>query len=95
MRPAPMGKREGRVGVKAAVFPSGGTRIQLARDGIIRLDRESRVSGIVIEEGSVWITETPANGDVIVSQGGYVRIRGGWPVLVQAMTEAKMVFSGA
>ena len=65
--------------------------IHLSPDKVIRLDRDSQVSGILVERGTVWVTETPATRDIVVPQGGYLPLRGGWPVVLQALTEGLVV----
>ncbi len=65
--------------------------IHLSPGKVIRLDRDSQVSGIMVERGTVWVTETPATGDIVVPQGGYLPLRGGWPVVLQALTEGLVV----
>lgn len=80
-----------RAAGEVIMVPALAGPVQLAKDQVIRLDRGSRVAGLAVERGKVWITETPANGDLLA--GGYVRLRGGWPVVVQALTEVTLVFS--
>jgi hypothetical protein len=96
--PATQGGRKGAGGDRCAgrtqAAPAVSRRVQLLKDKFIRLDRDSGVSGFTVEHGTVWITETPANGDLLAREGGYVRLRGGWPVLVQALTEASLTLNG-
>ncbi len=65
--------------------------IHLSPDRVIRLDRDSQVTGILVERGTVWVTETPATRDIVVPQGGYLRLCGGWPVVLQALTEGLVI----
>ena len=65
--------------------------LQVSPDRVIRLERASGVSGILVEHGVVWVTETPATGDILLCQGGYLPLRGGWPVILQAMTEGSII----
>lgn len=65
--------------------------IRLSPDGVIRLDRDSQVTGILVERGTVWVTETPATCDIVVPQGGYLRLHGGWPVVLQGLTEGLVI----
>ena len=65
--------------------------IHLSPDRVIRLDRDSQVTGILVERGTVWVTETPATRDIVVPQGGYLRLQGGWPVVLQALTEGLVI----
>lgn len=86
-------KQDRRAAGKAAPVPAVAGPVQLAKDQVIRLDRRSRVSGLAVQRGRVWITETPANRDLVAEEGGYVKLQGGWPVVVQALTEVTLVFS--
>ncbi len=65
--------------------------LQLSPDRVIRLERASGVSEIMVARGVVWVTETPATGDILLCQGGYLPLRGGWPVMLQAMTEGSII----
>ena len=65
--------------------------IHLSPDKVIRLDRDRQVSGMLVERGTVWVTETPATRDIVVPQGGYLPLRGGWPVVLQALTAGLVI----
>ena len=67
--------------------------IHLSPERVIRLDRYSRVSGILVERGTVWVTETPATRDIVVTEGGYLPLRGGWPVVLQGLTEGLVILT--
>jgi hypothetical protein len=65
--------------------------LQRCPDRVIRLERATGVSGILVERGVVWVTETPAAGGIPLCQGGYLPFRGDWPVNLQAMTEGSII----
>ena len=65
--------------------------LQRCPDRVIRLERATGVSGILVERGVVWVTETPAAGGIPLCQGGYLPFRGDWPVILQAMTEGSII----
>jgi len=66
----------------------GAKAMHLQPDQVIRLDRSCRVSGIAVERGVVWVTDTPAGRDLLLRQGENLPARGGWPVVVQALSES-------
>ncbi len=72
--------------------PSAEPRVlSLPADGVLRLDRSSRVKGVAVRSGTVWLTGTPAKGDVILRPGDRCRFDGGWPFVLQAIGDAEMV----
>ncbi len=85
-RPRPQG-RNARA-VKTAVMAGPGKVLRLSPDRVIRLDRDSGVSRIELESGTLWLTDTPSRGDIVLREGQKLPVRGGWPVVVQALTES-------
>ncbi|MGA3007584.1 MAG: DUF2917 domain-containing protein [Opitutaceae bacterium] len=62
-----------------------GELIQMPRHQVIRLGKTSGVDRIEVKHGAVWLTGTPANGDVIVSTGEHFELRDNWPFVMQAL----------
>lgn len=87
----PAGKRKGPGTGKVVPGLVAARRVQLAKDQVIRLDRDSRIAGVEVERGRVWMTLTPADGDLVMDQGHAVRLSGGWPVVLQALTEVTLL----
>ncbi len=64
--------------------------IQLPREKIIRLEKNSGIKSIVARNGIVWLTGTPANGDVLLSPGERFELRGNWPFVIQALEATEL-----
>jgi hypothetical protein len=57
----------------------------LAAGRVLRVDARQRVSRLSVVEGCLWLTTTPAEGDVILGTGDEWHADGRWPVVVQAV----------
>jgi Protein of unknown function (DUF2917) len=64
--------------------------IRLPRGKIIRLEKNSGVKSLESKSGVIWLTGTPANGDVLLSPGERFELRGNWPFVIQALEPAKL-----
>jgi hypothetical protein len=62
----------------------GGIRV-LARDEVIRLERRSGIKRIEIKTGVVWLTGTPASGDVLLRAGDVFECQKNWPYVLEAL----------
>lgn len=65
--------------------------VRLKRDAVIRLEKSSGVKSIHVKSGAVWLTSTPARGDVLLEKGARFEIAGNWPYLIQALEAGEMV----
>lgn len=45
---------------------------------------------ITATRGTIWLTHTPAEGDIILRTGEQLAISDGWPVVIQAITDAEV-----
>lgn len=63
----------------------------LRPDEVLRLTPENRISRITIVRGTIWLTASPANGDVLLSAGENFSLEGNWPFVVQALGEAAVI----
>lgn len=59
--------------------------VRLPREKVIRLEKSSGVKSIEVRNGIVWLTGTPANGDVLLSPGKQFGLRDNWPFVIQAL----------
>lgn len=57
---------------------------------VFRLNRASKVSHLHVHEGVVWLTRTPADGDVILRAGDRLDLGHGWPIVVQALQDSRV-----
>jgi len=67
--------------------------IRLKRDAVIRLEKSSGVKSVEISSGIVWLTGTPAAGDVLLTEGGRFETAGAWPYVIQALEPGEIVLS--
>ena len=67
--------------------------ILLKRDGVIRLQKNSCVKNIETKNGVVWLTGTPANGDVLLQPGELFELGNNWPYVIQALEHAELLLS--
>jgi hypothetical protein len=77
-----------------AAIPAPETR-ELAKDSILRLDRPQGAGAVSLEVGSgtVWLTSTPADDDILLQAGESLSLRGPWPMILQALTDAAVRIS--
>lgn len=68
-----------------------GMTTHLAPGQLWRVDATSRVAGLRVIAGTVWLTTTPADGDVILHAGDRLTIVGGWPIVVEALAPSTIV----
>lgn len=57
---------------------------------VLRLKRTSAVSRIHVRQGAVWLTRTPADGDVILQAGDKLELDHGWPIVMQALQDSRV-----
>ena len=69
--------------------------IHLPREKIIRLGKNSCVESVEVKNGMVWLTATPANGDVLLSSGEQFELRDNWPFVIQALEATKLSLNRA
>ena len=65
--------------------------IRLKRGEVIRLEKKSGVKNIAIRNGGVWLTGTPADGDVLLQQGEQFTLRNDWPYIIEALEPAELL----
>jgi len=53
---------------------------------IVRLEKDSGVKCIRVRNGWIWLTGTPADGDVVLGPGEEFELTGAWPFLLQALS---------
>lgn len=69
--------------------------VRLPREKVIRLEMKSGIKSIEAKGGVIWLTGTPANGDVILSRGEQFELRDNWPFVVQALEPAELSLNRA
>lgn len=72
----------------AAALATGTRETFLKKNAVLRLPAETAFARLAVESGIVWVTAAPGDGDIILQPGQSLPLRGGWPVVLQALTEA-------
>jgi hypothetical protein len=65
--------------------------VYLKRGAIIRLKKNSGVSKVITKNGIVWLTGTPADGDVVLPSGEQFEFRNNWPYVLEALEEVELL----
>ncbi|HEV2692789.1 MAG TPA: DUF2917 domain-containing protein [Verrucomicrobiae bacterium] len=78
-------RRPAMVGLAA----NGLETVSLPREKIFRLEKNSGVISIEIASGVVWLTGTPADGDVLLSSGERFTLPNTRPFVIQALEPAE------
>lgn len=63
---------------------------QLGARKVMRLMERSGIERIHVREGIVWLTSTPAGGDVLLRAGEQYTLKDGWPFVVEALADARV-----
>ena len=67
--------------------------VVLQRDDVLRLTHESGCDMVQVVEGTIWITSTPAEGDVLLRPGARFHLNESWPFVLQALSPAIIVLT--
>jgi len=67
--------------------------VRLARNELVRLQERSGRRAVIVRKGIIWLTGTPACGDVILQCGGRFEFGDRWPFVVQALEDAEIELS--
>jgi hypothetical protein len=65
--------------------------VYLKRGEIIRLTKNSGVCKVKTKNGIVWLTGTPADGDVVLQSGEQCELRNNWPYVLEALEEVELL----
>lgn len=63
---------------------------RLAARKVIRLAERTGIQRIHVRTGIIWLTSTPAGGDVILRAGEQYPLADGWPFVVEALEDARV-----
>ncbi len=66
-------------------------RLPLQRGQVIRLGKDLKIRGIQLMSGRIWLTGTPARGDLILSGGERLELSDDWPFVVEALEPAELL----
>ena len=65
--------------------------VHLRGNEVIRLANVSGFTQVEVRSGTIWLTGTPAQGDVLLHPGEKFQLTNGWPFILQAVEEAQIV----
>ncbi|HTR41775.1 MAG TPA: DUF2917 domain-containing protein [Pseudomonadales bacterium] len=65
--------------------------IRLPREQVIRLEKNSGIKSVKAVGGMVWLTGTPASGDVLLVPGEYFELGEHWPYVIQALEPSEFL----
>lgn len=71
--------------------PSESRIIRLRPNEVVRVTRASRASRLEVRCGTVWLTGTPARGDVLLCSGDCFVLKENGPFVVEAIGSAQIV----
>lgn len=66
---------------------------QLPRGMVFTLEKSDGVARLEVTQGTVWITDTPACGDIILGPGETHEFGNRWPYVIEALEDAEFVAS--
>ena len=64
-----------------------GANMALPAHGLLRIE-EGEATAIEVIAGRIWVTGTPASGDIVLLPGGRLPLGGRFPYLVEALSHA-------
>jgi hypothetical protein len=65
--------------------------VHLPRGAVIRLERRSCIKHLRVNSGLVWLTATPANGDVLLATGEMLPLKNEWPFVLEALEATDLI----
>lgn len=65
--------------------------VSLNRGEVIRLEKNSEVKNIETKNGVIWLTGTPADGDVLLQNGEQLELQNQWPYVIEALEETELL----
>lgn len=66
--------------------------ISLERGEVKRLNKNSGVRTIKVKSGVIWITGTPADGDILLQRGESLELRNQWPYVLEALEKTEAYY---
>ncbi|MEP6672514.1 MAG: hypothetical protein ABJF10_25345 [Chthoniobacter sp.] len=64
--------------------------LQLARGEVYRVDRSDGVREIQVLDGVLWLTATPADGDLLLRAADRFSPAASWPIVFEALKDASV-----
>jgi hypothetical protein len=76
---------------EAAGFNAESRIVHLHSNEVMCLTKVSGCRQVEVRSGTIWLTGTPAKGDVLLRPGEQLHLTHGWPFVLQAVNEAQIV----
>lgn len=83
----------GRVCVPATPCSTG--MAHLPRGMVLTLGQSDGVTHLELTRGMVWITGTPAHGDLVLGPGEMYEFGNRWPYVVEALSDSEFIAGGS
>ena len=64
--------------------------LHLERHRVIRLEKEQQFKKVKVKSGVLWLTGTPATGDVLLRQDETFEFQNGFPYVIEAIEAAEI-----
>lgn len=65
--------------------------MKLPRGAVLRLDLYDGGARLIVASGTVWLTATPAKGDILLNAGGDYLLNGDGSYVVEALAAAEII----
>jgi hypothetical protein len=62
---------------------------------VLTIGRASNLSVIEVRSGAIWLTETPADADLVLNATDRFHLNRRWPVVIQALEDAEIILRGS
>ncbi len=72
-------------------FNAESRAIDLSGNEVIRLTKILGFQQVEVRKGTIWLTGTPAKGDVLLRPGEQFHLTNDWPFVLQAVKAAQIV----
>jgi hypothetical protein len=66
---------------------------RLERHQVIRLERNQPFKKVEVRSGVLWLTGTPANGDILLEQSQIFEFQNAWPYVIEAIETADILLT--
>lgn len=75
---------------ESASLAQSGRIILMRRGEVFRLHKTSEAGRVEVRSGTIWLTGSPDEGDVILKPGECFKLTGNVPVVIESLTMAQV-----
>ena len=76
----------------AAKPQAAGRRLTLARGQVFTIPRQSGIRSLRVLRGTIWLTATPGNQDVLLAAPDYFALSPNAPFVLEALADSEVIF---